>query len=87
MKIEPREADAWLMPSPALVSTCADRLLRSKQEVADLLHDGKLMEAVEVVDTIVFAGKKSLSTKTLARIQRARQELAQRRTMRAARGR
>jgi adenine-specific DNA methylase len=87
LKIEPKEADVWAMPSPALISTCADALLAIKQQVAELLDKSKLLEAVAVVDQVVLAGCSNLSIKQIECIRQAREELAQRRTVRAASGR
>lgn len=86
LKIEPKEADAWAMPSPALIMTCADELRAVKQNVADLLSNGKLFDAVEVIDQIVLVGSGNLPEKQLERIRQARAELAHRRTMRATSG-
>jgi hypothetical protein len=86
LKIEPKEADMWAMPSPARVSACADALRSVKQEVADLLADGRLPDAVEVVDRILFAECEELSARQLLLIRRARTEFFQRRTTRGASG-
>jgi adenine-specific DNA methylase len=87
LKIEPKEADVWAMPSAALISMCANALLAVKQQVAELLNESKLLEAVAVVDQVVLSECNNLSTKQIERIKQAREELAQRRTMRAASGR
>lgn len=87
LKIEPKEADVWAMPSPALISARADALLTVKQQVADVLGDGRLLDAVEIVDQVVLEGYGGLPAKQIERIRKARAELANRRTMRAASGR
>ncbi|MDN7629681.1 N-6 DNA methylase [Burkholderia cenocepacia] len=87
LKIEPKEADVWAMPSPALILACADALRTIKQQVATLLGDGKLLDAVEVVDQVVLESCGDLSVKQVEHIRQARAELAHRRTMRAASGR
>ena len=87
LKIEPKEADVWAMPSPALILACADALRTIKQQVAVLLGEGKLLDAVEVVDQVVLDGCGDLSAKQITRIRQARAELTNRRTMRAASGR
>lgn len=87
LKIEPKEADVWAMPSPNLVSACADALLAVKQQVIDLLDDGRLLDAVNVIDQIVLVNSGALSVKQIERIRQARAELADRRTVRAASGR
>ena len=87
LKIEPKEADVWAMPSPTLIFESASSLLAVKEEVAELLSSGKLMEAVTVVDKIILTKFSDLSTKTIKCIRQARQDLAQRRTMRGASGR
>lgn len=87
LKIEPKEADVWAMPSPALILARADALRTIKQQVAELLGDGKLLDAVEIVDQVVLEGCGDLSAKQIELIRQARAELANRRTVRAASGR
>lgn len=87
LKIEPKEADVWAMPSPELILSRADALRTVKQQVADLLEEGRLLDAVEVVDQVVLHGCSDLSAKQIKQIRQARAELAHRRTMRAASGR
>ncbi|MBU9558866.1 N-6 DNA methylase [Burkholderia multivorans] len=87
LKIEPKEADVWAMPSREWVLTCANALRSIKLQVAELLDEGKLLDAVEIVDQVVLDGCGDLSSTQIAHIRRARAELANRRTMRAASGR
>ncbi len=87
LKIEPKEADVWAMPSPALILARADALRSVKQQVADLLDAGRLLDAVEIVDQVVLVGCGDLSAKQIKKIRQARAELANRRTVRAASGR
>ncbi|WP_250517748.1 N-6 DNA methylase [Caballeronia sp. INDeC2] len=87
LKIEPREADSWAMPSPASIIKHANAFRTVKQQVADLLDHGKLLEAVQVIDQIVFEGKDGLTAQQIKHIRRARAELADRRTVRSASGR
>ncbi|WP_312550150.1 N-6 DNA methylase [Massilia sp.] len=87
LKIEPKEADVWAVPSPALILNHIDSLLRIKQQVAKLLCAGRLLDAVKIVDHIILDGCDNLSTEQIERIRQARTELAQRRTVRAASGR
>lgn len=87
LKVEPKEADVWAMPSPALILSRADSLRRIKQQVADLLSDGRLLDAVKIVDQVVLADCAALSEKQLERIRQARADCANRRTVRGASGR
>ncbi|WP_043224864.1 Eco57I restriction-modification methylase domain-containing protein [Burkholderia glumae] len=87
LKIEPKEADLWAMPSAALIACRADALRAIKGAVADLLTEGKLLDAVEMVDKIILQGHGEITTKQVKHIRQARAELAHRRTMRAASGR
>lgn len=86
LKIEPKEADMWAMPSPEVVLACADALRKIKQHVADSLLDGRLFDAVARVDQVIFASCNGLPASQLERIRRARTELSNRRTLRAGRG-
>ncbi len=87
LKIEPKEADRWAMPSPDLISEHANELRRLKPLVAQLLEAGRLVDAVALVDHILFSNSKELSTNQLNSIRQAREVLAQRRTVRGASGR
>lgn len=86
LKIEPKEADTWAMPSPALVLACADGLRAIKEQVAALLGEGRLLDAVEIVDQVVLDECGTLSTNHIKRIRQARSELAQRRITRGTSG-
>jgi adenine-specific DNA-methyltransferase len=87
LKIEPKEADVWAMPSPALILARVDGLRAIKQQVSELLGEGKLLDAVDIVDKVVLAGCGNLTAKQIKQIRKARKELADRRTLRAASGR
>lgn len=87
LKIEPKEADVWATPSPTLIFARADALRTIKQEVARLLHAGKLLDAVEVVDRAMLVDSDQVSIERIKIIRQARAELAGRRTVRAASGR
>jgi adenine-specific DNA methylase len=87
LKIEPKEADVWAMPSPSLISARADALRTVKHRVADFLEEGRLLDAVEIVDGVVLKRCGDLSVKQIKQIRQARTELAHRRTVRAASGR
>ena len=87
LKIEPKEADVWAMPSPELVLARSGALRAIKQPVADLLSDGRLLDAVAVVDEVILAEDDNLLPGRIDRIRKARADLAHRRTVRAASGR
>ena len=86
LKIEPKEADVWAMPSPALVRTRASALRAVKQPVANLLADGRLLDAVELVDQALLTDIDDLSAQQIAHIRQARAEFMRRRTLRGASG-
>ena len=87
LKIEPKEADAWFMPSPALLLARADALRSVKVQVSELLREGSLLEAVAIVDRIILAELTDLSDDQIHHIRKARAEFVHRRTVRAASGR
>jgi hypothetical protein len=86
LKIEPREADIWAMPSPTLVASRAERLREVKRSVAKLLDKGRLLDAVQIVDQVLFADV-DITAPQLEAVRNARAELANRRTVRSASGR
>lgn len=54
LKIEPREADRWWMPSVELIRARSDALRAVRPRVQRLLQTKRLLEAVEVVDTVLL---------------------------------
>lgn len=81
LKIEPREADRWLVPAPELIAARATELRAARRAVAALLGRGKLLEAVGVIDDVL-----DLDT-DLESVQAARHSLASRRAVRSRRAR
>lgn len=84
LKIEPREADRWWMPSPALLTEHRKSLAAVKPRVQRLLQRKDLLGAVALVDEILFPGV--LSTPELAALRADHQALTSRRTVRGRSG-
>lgn len=83
LKIEPREADRWLVPAPDLVAARADELRAVRRRVGSLLDRGGLLEATRIVDDAL-----GLETRiVLEPVRTARDSLATRRTVRSRRAR
>jgi hypothetical protein len=81
LKIEPREADRWLVPAPEVVADRAPALRATRRGVAGLLSRGRLLDAVALVDDAlgldadlesVRAARHSLATRRAVRSRRAR---------------
>lgn len=88
LKIEPREADKWLVPSVSLVQSRSAQLRSVKRRVASLLQRGALLRAAALVDEALFSRGPAESGKSdIELIRHARQELAQRRAARGKSGR
>jgi len=87
LKLEPKEADLWAVPSAALIRAHAGVLRSLKQPVADLLQAGELMAAVELVDRALLAEDFILSREEIERIRVARARLTNRREGRSSSGR
>jgi adenine-specific DNA-methyltransferase len=86
LKIEPKEADMWAMPSPALITERADALRAVKEGVEEYLIEGRLLDAVAVVDEVILKGHTSLTVKQIVHIREVHRELVQRRTLRGKSG-
>jgi adenine-specific DNA-methyltransferase len=86
LKIEPREADVWAMPSPTLVAARAEALRAIKARVARLLRTGELLEAVQVVDQALLLDSTELSGHDVDVVRRAHQAMTSRRVARAESG-
>lgn len=87
LKLEPREADVWAMPSPELISSHADALRGVKPKVATLLQHGKLGEAVELVDRVLLTDTEVVSKIDLQRVRDAHAGMTNRRVARGRSGR
>lgn len=72
LKMEPREADSWLMPSPALVRAHADALRAVRTDVLDRLDARDLLGAIRIVDRILFGDASNLlAAHEAARLRRS----------------
>ena len=79
LKVEPREADRWPMPSPALVEERSSELRLVRRRVRDLLAGGRVFEASEHVDAALWGGHDH----DLPTIRQSRAQLHQRRVERS----
>lgn len=87
LKIEPREADSWAVPSARLVEGGAPALRGVRTGVARALRAGRLLDAVAMVDEVLLLGPGELTDVELDGVRQARAELARRRMVRARGGR
>lgn len=87
LKIEPREADVWAMPSPTLVEARADALRAIKADVVRLLRGGDLLGAVHAVDHALLVDADALTPEDLQVVRRAHTAMSSRRGARAESGR
>jgi len=87
LKMEPREADVWAMPSPAFVAARAEPLRLIRDRVARNLQAGKLVAAVELVDQALLIDSGAVSTEQVVAVRDARSALADRRRARGSSGR
>lgn len=87
LKLEPREADLWAVPSAAHVRSRAAALRAVSKRVADRLAKGELMGAVDLVDRVLLVDGQALSSEQLDKMRSAREVLANRRETRSSRGR
>lgn len=86
LKLEPREADVWFMPSDALVGERADPLRTIMERVTRMLQNGKLLDAVALVDQTLLIDSCVLSQPDLDGIRAAHHALSQRRMTRSKSG-
>lgn len=87
LKIEPREADVWAMPSPTFVETRAQELLCVRDRVARCLRAGDLAAAVAWVDQVLLVDSGAVSSEQVSTVREARSTLANRRRARGSSGR
>ncbi|MGB8385251.1 MAG: N-6 DNA methylase [Dermatophilaceae bacterium] len=82
LKLEPREADSWPMPSPALVEGQRPQLRRIRRRVRDLLVAGRLLDASALVDEALLA-RTGLTEGDVGALRAGRQALHDRRVARS----
>ena len=87
LKLEPREADVWAVPSPDLVAACADALRSIRPRVAALLRDGDLRQASSIVDAVLFGTSRTVTRGDLTAMVDGQAAMARRRTVRGRSGR
>ncbi|MGX1695336.1 N-6 DNA methylase [Microbacterium keratanolyticum] len=87
LKIEPREADRWAMPSPSLVEQQSTLLHEARSKVVRLLRAGRLLDAVAVVDRALLMAPGLVSEEEIRQVRDAHASLSQRRVLRGASGR
>jgi len=79
LKIEPREADRWAVPSIELVTNRRARLEAIRERVHSCLAAGQPMEAARLVDTVLFDGIEVMDREAISAVRAARAEQMNRR--------
>jgi len=87
LKLEPKEADRWLMPSAALVSRRAEQLRTILPAVKERLLDFDLLGAVQLVDAALLLDSQELTEDDVQHARTAHAVLSTRRATRGKRGR
>lgn len=82
LKMEPGEANRWLLPSPDRLAAATDPLTAVRPLVGGKLRSGKLGEAVSLVDEALLIGSLGLQRQTVRAVRKAREELSHRREAR-----
>ncbi|MGW6033436.1 N-6 DNA methylase [Gordonia terrae] len=87
LKVEPKEADMWAMPAPALVTNRAPALRKIRPTVVRKLNSGNLLDAIEIVDKALLLDSRKVTAAQIRHARHAREQLAARRTRRGTSGR
>ncbi|MBM3854895.1 MAG: SAM-dependent DNA methyltransferase, partial [Verrucomicrobia bacterium] len=82
LKLEPKEADLLPVPSPATVEATASELRALRPQLAKSLRQGKLSNAVDLVDAVLLRDHLSVGKDKIASLRGAREVLFSRRTSR-----
>lgn len=83
LKLEPREAERMLVPSPLALCDARERLRAVRGDVAQRLAAGRLDDAVGLVDDVVLCGAYGLAVSDVERLRDARRLLVSRRSARS----
>ena len=82
LKLEPKEADHLLVPSPALITSAAEALAHIRPQMAIHLRNGRLLEAVRLVDGVVLAGELGMSRSVIGALREGHADMTARRAAR-----
>jgi adenine-specific DNA-methyltransferase len=82
LKLEPREADRLPVPSPALIEAARVPLSNLRPQLATHLRNGRLMEAVRLVDNVLLIGELGMSRTVIRDLREAHAALTARRVAR-----
>lgn len=86
LKLEPREADVWGMPSLQHIEARANELRGIRPKVARLLRQGRLADSVQLVDEVLLRGPGIVSDADLSRVRLAHADMTSRRIARGRSG-
>jgi hypothetical protein len=87
LKLEPREADQLPVPTKAILEEAKRELSNLRPQMAQSLRNGRLLDAVRLVDDVLLVGQLGLARSTVKALREAHAELSGRRTARGARPR
>lgn len=82
LKLEPREADLLLVPSPALVTVAGQALADLRPQMATHLRNGRLLEAARLVDTVLLVGELGMSRSAIRALREGHADMTARRVAR-----
>jgi adenine-specific DNA-methyltransferase len=84
LKLEPREADTLPVPTMAALQEAETALSALRPQMAQALRNGRLIDAVRLVDDALLVGQLGFTRATVAALREAHSELRLRRTARGA---
>jgi len=82
LKLEPGEADSWLVPAASLVERARDDLRIAAPEIRRLLGGSHLLKAAAIVDEVLLQNGSDIDPRQLEQIRGARSTLTARRVAR-----
>jgi len=82
LKLEPREADVLPVPSVELVTEHRTELQALRPLVSDHLRQGRLLDAVRLVDDVLLVGGLALRARDIDAVRNAHEEMTRRRAAR-----
>jgi adenine-specific DNA-methyltransferase len=82
LKLEPKEADRLLVPSPALIASAAEALANIRPQMATYLRNGRLLEAAKLVDAVLLVGELGMSRSAIRALREGHADMTARRVAR-----